>query len=50
DYLELVDPGSFTPVPPDYAGPAVLAAAARAGTTRLIDNVRLLLATEGQDR
>jgi pantoate--beta-alanine ligase len=50
DYLELVDPGPFTAVPPDYAGPAVLAVAARAGTTRLIDNVPLLLANEGQDR
>jgi pantoate--beta-alanine ligase len=50
DYLELVDPGPFTAVPPDYAGPAVLAAAARAGSTRLIDNVPLLLAKEGLDR
>jgi len=50
DYLELVDPGPFTPVPPAYAGPAVLAVAARAGTTRLIDNVPLMLATEGHAR
>jgi pantoate--beta-alanine ligase len=50
DYLELVDPSPFTPVPPDYAGPAVLVTAARAGTTRLIDNVPLLLATEGRDQ
>ena len=50
DYLELVDPEPFTAVPPDHVGPAVLVAAARAGTTRLIDNVPLLLATEGRDR
>jgi hypothetical protein len=37
-------------VPPDYAGPAVLVTSARAGTTRLIDNVPLLLATEGRDQ
>lgn len=44
DYLALVDPQTFTPVPPGYAGPAVLAVAARVGTTRLIDNVPLELA------
>jgi pantoate--beta-alanine ligase len=41
DYLALVDPQTFTPVPPGHAGPAVLAVAARVGTTRLIDNVPL---------
>ncbi|MEU6113592.1 pantoate--beta-alanine ligase [Streptomyces sp. NPDC047117] len=53
DYLELVDPGTFTPIPdteraPEdgpykggYEGEAVLAVAARVGTTRLIDNIRL---------
>jgi pantoate--beta-alanine ligase len=41
DYLALVDPRTFTPVRPGYTGPAVLAAAARVGVTRLIDNVPL---------
>ena len=41
DYLSLVDPGTFAAVPQDHTGPAVLAVAARAGTTRLIDNTRL---------
>jgi pantoate--beta-alanine ligase len=41
DYLALVDPRTFTPVPSGYPGPAVLAVAARVGTTRLIDNVTL---------
>jgi pantoate--beta-alanine ligase len=41
DYLALVDPGTFGPVKPDFTGTAVLAVAARAGTTRLIDNVRV---------
>ncbi|MEE1942594.1 pantoate--beta-alanine ligase [Streptomyces sp. TRM 70361] len=46
DYLALVDPDGFTPVPEEpgaYEGEAVLAVAARVGTTRLIDNVRLRL-------
>jgi len=41
DYLALVDPATFQPVKPDFTGTAVLAVAARAGTTRLIDNVRV---------
>jgi pantoate--beta-alanine ligase len=41
DYLALVDPRTFTPVRSGYTGPAVLAVAARVGTTRLIDNVPL---------
>ncbi|MFI8995904.1 pantoate--beta-alanine ligase [Streptomyces sp. NPDC053542] len=53
DYLELVDPEGFTVLPdaeraPDdgpykggYEGEAVLVVAARVGTTRLIDNIRL---------
>jgi len=39
DYLALVDPGTFLPVPPGFTGTAVLAVAARVGGTRLIDNV-----------
>ncbi|WP_431782581.1 pantoate--beta-alanine ligase [Streptomyces chumphonensis] len=41
DYLALVDPRDFTDVPDDFQGEAVLAVAARVGTTRLIDNIRL---------
>jgi pantoate--beta-alanine ligase len=43
DYLALVDPATFTDVPADHAGEAVLAVAARVGATRLIDNVSLTL-------
>jgi len=43
DYLALVDPGTFVPVPAGYAGDALLLAAARVGSTRLIDNVQLVL-------
>ncbi|MEV5340217.1 pantoate--beta-alanine ligase [Streptomyces sp. NPDC052676] len=41
DYLALVDPSDFSEVPDDYTGEAVLAVAARVGTTRLIDNITL---------
>jgi pantoate--beta-alanine ligase len=41
DYAALVDPADFTGIRPDFRGEAVLAVAARVGTTRLIDNVRL---------
>jgi pantoate--beta-alanine ligase len=41
DYLALVDPRTFRPVPPGYTGPAILAIAARVGGTRLIDNVAM---------
>jgi pantoate--beta-alanine ligase len=41
DYLVLADPLTFAEVGPDYAGPALLLAAARVGGTRLIDNIRL---------
>jgi pantoate--beta-alanine ligase len=43
DYLALVDPDIFAPVGAGYAGQAVLLAAARVGTTRLIDNMPLVL-------
>jgi pantoate--beta-alanine ligase len=45
DYLALVDPADFTEVDEDFTGEAVLAVAARVGTTRLIDNLPLTLAT-----
>ena len=49
DYLALVDARSYAPVPLDdldFHGSAVLALAARVGTTRLIDNVTVGLGTE----
>ncbi|WP_438817750.1 pantoate--beta-alanine ligase, partial [Streptomyces clavuligerus] len=39
DYLALVDPADFTEVGADHQGDAILAVAARVGTTRLIDNI-----------
>jgi pantoate--beta-alanine ligase len=41
DYLALIDPRDFTEAAPGHTGPAVLAVAARIGTTRLIDNLPL---------
>ncbi|MFD8422449.1 pantoate--beta-alanine ligase [Streptomyces sp. NPDC059668] len=41
DYLALVDPSDFTEIQDDFTGEAVLAVAARVGTTRLIDNLPL---------
>ncbi|MFJ8082093.1 pantoate--beta-alanine ligase [Streptomyces sp. NPDC096205] len=41
DYLALVDPADFTEIDDDFTGEAVLAVAARVGTTRLIDNLPL---------
>ncbi|WP_434594335.1 pantoate--beta-alanine ligase [Streptomyces sp. A5-4] len=41
DYVALVDPSDFTEVPDGHLGDAVLAVAARSGTTRLIDNIPL---------
>ncbi|KIF01074.1 pantoate--beta-alanine ligase, partial [Streptomyces sp. RSD-27] len=41
DYLALVDPEDFTDVGPHFTGQAVLAVAAKVGTTRLIDNIPL---------
>ncbi|MER5489760.1 pantoate--beta-alanine ligase [Streptomyces sp. NPDC002490] len=45
DYLALVDPSDFTEVPDGHTGEAVLAVAARVGTTRLIDNLPLTFGT-----
>ena len=39
DYLVLVHPETLQDVPEWYRGDALLAVAARVGTTRLIDNV-----------
>ncbi|MGW5636102.1 pantoate--beta-alanine ligase [Streptomyces sp. NPDC003832] len=47
DYLALVDPSDFTEIPDDFTGEAVLAVAARVGSTRLIDNVPLTFGTFG---
>ena len=47
DYLGLADPASFAPVSEDHAGAAVLVAAARVGSTRLIDNVKLAIPATG---
>lgn len=44
DYLALVSGGTYEPVRnDDFSGPAVLAIAARVGSTRLIDNVTVLV-------
>ncbi|MGW4731507.1 pantoate--beta-alanine ligase [Streptomyces shenzhenensis] len=47
DYVVLVDPADFTEIDDDFTGEAVLAVAARVGTTRLIDNVPLTFGTLG---
>jgi pantoate--beta-alanine ligase len=41
DYVALVDPTDFTPISDDHTGDAVLAVAAKVGSTRLIDNLPL---------
>lgn len=41
DYCALVDPADFTEAAPGHTGPAVLAVAAKVGSTRLIDNIPL---------
>ncbi len=46
DYLALVDPMTLGEVADDAGGPALLAVAARVGTTRLIDNVPITLRTQ----
>ena len=43
DYLALVETDTLTEVPVDATGPALLAVAAKVGSTRLIDNVPLTL-------
>ena len=46
DYLALVDPATLSDVAEDFAGEALLAVAARVGTTRLIDNTPVMLGGE----
>ena len=43
DYLLLVDPDTFEELPPDATGRGMLVAAAKVGTTRLIDNMEVEL-------
>lgn len=43
DYVELVNPASFAPIAPDFAGEATAIVAARIGSTRLIDNAPIVL-------
>ncbi|WP_326826376.1 pantoate--beta-alanine ligase [Streptosporangium sp. NBC_01756] len=43
DYLVLVDPATFAEVGEEHRGAAILAVAAKAGSTRLIDNVTVVL-------
>ncbi|WP_030267812.1 pantoate--beta-alanine ligase [Streptomyces sp. NRRL B-24484] len=43
DYLALIDPNSFTEVPDDFTGEALLAVAATVGPARLIDNVGVIV-------
>jgi len=47
DYVALVDPVTFEPVPPDFVGDGLLLVAARVGTTRLIDNSSVDLSGRG---
>jgi pantoate--beta-alanine ligase len=47
DYLVLVHPSTLKDVPEWYRGEALLAVAARVGTTRLIDNVPVLVGPGG---
>ncbi len=46
DYLALVHPTTLDDVPEWYSGEALLAVAARVGSTRLIDNVPLTLGAQ----
>jgi pantoate--beta-alanine ligase len=43
DYVAVIDPRTFGLVAPDHVGPALIVAAAKAGGTRLIDNVPVVL-------
>ncbi|UQA97840.1 pantoate--beta-alanine ligase [Streptomyces halobius] len=50
DYLALVEPSDFTEIPDAYEGEAVMAVAAKVGTTRLIDNIRLTFGPQAVPR
>nr|WP_223158411.1 pantoate--beta-alanine ligase [Yimella sp. cx-51] len=50
DYLVLVHPTTLEEVPEWYRGPALLAVAAKVGTTRLIDNLPLVVGPGGGAR
>jgi pantoate--beta-alanine ligase len=43
DYLALADPATFAAAPDSYCGAALLLVAVWVGTTRLIDNVPLVI-------
>ncbi|MFJ8073955.1 pantoate--beta-alanine ligase [Streptomyces sp. NPDC096176] len=45
DYVALIDPATFEEVADDHTGDAVLAVAAKVGSTRLIDNIPLNFGT-----
>lgn len=44
DYLSIVDPETFLPVPDEHHGPVHVLIAARVGDVRLIDNARVAIA------
>ncbi len=44
DYAAVVDRQTFDPATPDFAGPALIVVAARVGSTRLIDNMPVVVA------
>jgi pantoate--beta-alanine ligase len=48
DYLALADPETFAEIAPGYAGEALLLVAGTVGKTRLIDNMRLDVASPGR--
>ncbi|GAA4418568.1 hypothetical protein GCM10023169_08310 [Georgenia halophila] len=50
DYLVLVDPETFLPLPDNARGPGLLAVAAGVGTTRLIDNMTVELGPDHPPR
>ncbi|MDQ1582277.1 MAG: pantoate--beta-alanine ligase [Microbacteriaceae bacterium] len=43
DYLDVVDPDTYGPAGAEHRGPATIIVAARVGSTRLIDNERIIL-------
>lgn len=50
DYLALADPLTFTEIPADHTGAAVLLVAGTVGTTHLIDNTPVTLGSTGPDK